>query len=70
MSDQPIVEENVRLCKICGQLKQRRQDGKFNDKDKKWRDNDNLLWNGNVCGLCNRARLKEKMKEKRIKKVL
>lgn len=60
-----MQESNVRLCKVCKQLKQRIQDGKFNGKDKKWRDESNLLWNGSTCPQCNRERVKNKMKEKR-----
>lgn len=65
MSDQPIVEKNVRACKVCKVLKERVQDGKYNDKDKKWRDEKGLLWMGNTCGECNRTRLKEVMRKKR-----
>lgn len=61
------VEQNLRICKVCNKLKTRKQDGKFNAKDKKWRDDDNLLWNGSSCGSCNRERVKLKMKEKRTK---
>jgi hypothetical protein len=70
MSDGIIirVEQNLRICKMCNKLKTRRQDGKFNEKDKKWRDDDNLLWMGSTCGLCNRERVRNAMKLKREKK--
>lgn len=61
------IEENLRHCKICNQLKTRKQDGKFNGKDKKWRDESGLLWMGNTCGSCNRIRVKNSMKRKREK---
>lgn len=59
MSDQ-------RICKKCKIIKPRIPDGVFaNGKNKKFRDNDNLLWSGSTCGTCNRNRLKEHMKSKR-----
>lgn len=60
------MEQNLRICKICKQLKNRIQDGKFtNNKDKRWRDESGKLWNGSICPHCNNERLKNKMKEKR-----
>jgi len=57
-----------RICKICKEIKPRIPDGVFkNGKIKRFRDNDNLLWSGNICGLCNRDRLKIHMQIKRVK---
>lgn len=66
-----LNEENLSICKICLKLKKRIQDGQYNKRDKRWKDDDNLLWSGKVCGSCNRERAKEVMRKKRsIKKPL
>lgn len=60
------MEKNLRKCKVCGLLKVRITDGKFpNGKNKRYRDEQNQLWSGNVCGECNKARINEAMKKKR-----
>jgi hypothetical protein len=64
------MEINKRLCKCCGQLRQRIEDGKYpNGKNKKWRDEDGKLWSGSVCGQCNNGRAKEVMRKARHDKV-
>lgn len=60
-----MTKINKRKCKVCGETKNRIFDGKFNAKDKRWRDDDNLLWNGNTCGKCNQSRAKATMKKVR-----
>lgn len=59
------MESNLRICKVCKQLKNRTEAGKFNAKDKKWVDDTGKLWNGSCCPACNAIRVKEKMKLKR-----
>lgn len=61
------VEENYHICKVCLKLKKRKQDGLYNKKDKRWMDEDGLLWSGKVCGSCNRERAKETMRKARAK---
>lgn len=34
---------------------------------KQWRDEHGLLWNGNVCGVCNRARSRVNWKNRKEK---
>lgn len=58
-------EKQDKLCKLCGQIKTRYFDGKFNKKDKKWRDAGGSLWNGHVCPDCHRDRCKERQRSKR-----
>lgn len=58
-------ETQEKLCKVCGQIKTRHFDGKFNQKDKKWRSTDGSLWNGHVCPDCHRDRCKERQRSKR-----
>lgn len=66
-----LNEENLCICKVCLKLKKRTQDGQYNKRDKRWKDDDGLLWSGKVCGGCNRERAKEVMRKKRaIKKPL
>ena len=62
-------ESNARLCKVCRQLKERIQDGQYNGKDKRWRDEAGGLWMGSTCPSCNRERIKNKMKDKRSAKI-
>lgn len=59
-------EQNLRKCKICLTLKTRVNDGKFpNGKNKRFRDENNNLWSGNVCGFCNLERIRKAMERKR-----
>lgn len=61
-------ETNLRLCKRCNEVKRRTLSGKYPDqRDKKWVGEDGLLWNGNVCGVCNQKRSKEVMAAKRLR---
>lgn len=60
------MEQNLRKCKTCNLLKMRILDGKFpNGKNKRFRDQQNYLWSGNVCGVCNKERIKELMNKRR-----
>lgn len=63
-----LKEENLRICKVCNKLKKRSFDGKYNAKDKRWVDDEGLLWAGNICGSCNRDRAKETMRKKRARR--
>jgi hypothetical protein len=60
-----MSEQNMTECRICKQLKLRIQDGKYNTKDKRWKDSTGGLWNGHYCPDCNRERIKSKMRLKR-----
>lgn len=59
------MEQNLRLCKVCNTLKQRIEAGKFDAKNKKWKDEDGLIWNGSTCGSCNKKRVRIAMRIKR-----
>lgn len=63
-----LKEQNYHTCKSCLKLKKRIQDGRYNQKDKRWMDEDGLLWSGKVCGSCNRDRAKETMRKARARK--
>lgn len=59
------MESNDRQCKTCCKIKKRTQQGTFKKTiNKKWVDDKGQLWNGNVCGDCNLARLREIMRNK------
>lgn len=58
-------ETQEKLCKVCGQIKKRYFDGKFNKKDKKWRDSEGCLWNGHTCPDCHRMRCKDRQRSRR-----
>lgn len=62
------MEKNLRKCKVCNLLKIRISDGKFpNGVNKRFRDEQNNLWSGNVCGPCNQERIKKYMDKRRKK---
>lgn len=61
------MEKNLRKCKVCLVVKPRILVGKFNHKDKKYTDGDNLCWNGNTCGTCHRVKIKQNMRKLRKK---
>lgn len=58
-------EKNLTSCKVCNQLKLRIQDGKFDAKNKRWRDDKGSLWIGKVCPDCHRDRMATYQKNKR-----
>ncbi len=58
-------ETSVVVCKVCNETKTRIQDGMFDHKNKRWRSEDGLLWNGRKCGECVQ---KIQAEYKRIKK--
>ena len=63
-----MEEKNIRKCKICSFLRERTLVGKFDDVNKKYKDEFGLTWNGNVCGKCHRMRAKETMRKGRYAK--
>lgn len=63
------MEINKTICKVCGQIKDRIEDGKYNSKDRKWVDEFGKPWNGKKCPPCNSQRVKELMRTKRNAKV-
>lgn len=64
------MEQNLRICKICKQMKKRIMDGKFDEKNKRWKDENGKLWSGSYCPDCNKERVKIKMRIKRNPNVL
>lgn len=63
-----MTETNIRICKVCKQLKQRSENGRFSVKDKRYVDEHGKLWCGSICPPCNKERVKNKMKEMRANK--
>lgn len=65
-----MVEKNLVKCNgECQSLQYRIQDGKFASGNKRWRDENGLLWSGKTCGKCNQLRLNKTMKAKREHKI-
>ena len=63
-----MSEVNRRVCKKCGEEKNRILAGKFpNCRDKKWVGDSKLLWNGNICPECNVKESFTKMRKLRDK---
>jgi Zn-finger protein len=59
-------ESDLSTCKICSKIKLRRLVGKFDDKNKKYIDENGKLWNGRKCPLCHQKSIKENMKKLRV----
>lgn len=59
------MEQNLRICKQCREIKQRIEVGKYNKKDKKYTDENGKPWNGSYCPGCYKERLKNHMRNKR-----
>ena len=59
-----MEEKQSKVCKICNKLKYRILDGKFDDINKRWINEDGKLWNGLVCPPCHKIRMKENSKNK------
>jgi len=61
-----MQESNLTKCKVCNQMKNRIQSGKFTDNiNKRWVDENQLLWNGRVCPGCHQVKMKQKAHERR-----
>lgn len=61
-------ETNVKECKVCKEKKLRILYGKFPSMDNKYVDEKGDLWSGRTCPPCNKERIKNKMKDMRIKR--
>ena len=59
------VESKFKRCKRCGQVKKWILVGKFDEKNKKWQNEDGLTTNGNVCGLCHKQKARSNMQKLR-----
>ena len=62
-----MEEKNLRKCKVCGEMKSRILDGKFDDKNKRWKDETGKLWNGNICPV-DHARIQAELQKARRSK--
>ena len=60
-----LTESNLIKCKACGILRHRIQDGQFNARDKRWRDEHGGMWSGRTCPKCHREKILLKKKEKK-----
>jgi hypothetical protein len=63
-----MADVDKRRCKVCNIVQNRILDGKFNQKDKRYRGDTPGYWNGSVCPSCNKVRVKTLMKVKRSNK--
>lgn len=60
-------EINLSTCRICGQIKTRKQAGEFDSKNKRWIDETDRQWNGRKCPDCVVELNKTAQKERRDK---
>jgi hypothetical protein len=58
-------ETDLSTCRVCGKIKQRRFVGKFDDRNKKYVDENGKLWSGRICPSCHKDRVKHRMKRLR-----
>lgn len=56
-------EKQMKLCKMCGILKERILVGKFDKHNKKYADETGKLWSGHYCPTCNVIRARENMRK-------
>jgi len=52
-------EKVLRICNDCQTVQEKIQFGKYNSKDKRWRDVNGELWCGSRCPDCHRKRMKQ-----------
>lgn len=58
-------------CKICGELKIRQHSGYFpGSKNKKYVDENGLLWNGKTCPQCVVVKARLTMRKNRFKEII
>lgn len=62
------MESDLSTCRKCGLTKVRIADGKFDARNKRYVDENGKLWSGRTCADCNRQRIREAMKNARLKK--
>lgn len=62
------MELSKRVCKKCLKLHVRAYSGR-KGKNSFWRDEHGLLWNGKICGGCNRERIRGAVEKHRQKKL-
>lgn len=63
-----MSDVDKRRCKVCNVVQNRILDGKFNQKDKRYRGDTPGYWNGSVCPSCNKERVRRLMGEGRARK--
>lgn len=60
------MEKDMSTCRKCGQIKTRILEGKFDDKNKRYLDENGFLWNGRTCPDCHKANVRERMAKLRL----
>lgn len=61
-----MTETKVIICKVCEQPKVAILAGKFDNRNKKWVDEEGKAFNGLTCSSCNSSRVKNNMKKLRF----
>ena len=63
-----MLEQNLSTCRVCGENKERIQDGKYGEsRNKRWKDEKGQLWRGRVCPDCHKSEMKSRMSTSRKK---
>lgn len=60
-------QSHTKVCKICMKEHMRIYSGFFPNRRIIWRDQTGLMWNGKMCGVCNRTRSREGNRARRNK---
>lgn len=67
------MDDKKCICKVCGKLKLKIRARTYKYEGYKfyaYRDEDSLMWNGKVCGSCNRLRAKNNMQTMRKRRAI
>lgn len=60
------MESDIRICKICQKPKTRILVGKFDNKNKRYEDENKKAWRGSVCPECHKEDIKRRMQAMRV----
>lgn len=67
MEQKPIQESNMVKCKVCSEVKRRILAGKYDDKNKRWENENGDAWNGLCCPTCHKGSMRERAKQGRLR---
>lgn len=60
------MEVDDRKCKKCEQMKKRILVGKFDNRNKRYNDENGKAWRGSICPDCHRLDIKQRMQMMRV----
>lgn len=60
------MESDQRVCKKCQQSKTRILVGKYDNKNKRYNDENGKAWRGSVCPPCHKEEIRARMQAMRV----